>query len=89
MVKAYIMTSMNPGTYTKALEEIKKIDHVEKISIVTGDYDIVVKVNVHTLEHLHKITSRLHMINGIQKTTTQVIEKEIDLSETYKNVQSV
>lgn len=82
------MTSMYPGTYNKALDEMKKINHIEKISIVTGDYDIVVKVNVHNLAHLHKITSQLHLIYGIQKTTTQVIEKEIDLSEGTINVRS-
>lgn len=82
MVKAYIMTSMYPGTYTKALNEIKKINHIEKISVVTGDYDIVVKVNVKNLEHLHILTSQLQIVNGVEKTNTQVIEKEIDLSKT-------
>lgn len=83
MVRAYIMTSMYPGTYTKALDEIKKINDIEKISIVTGEYDIVVKVNVKNLEHLHKLTSQLRIVNGIEKTTTQVIEKEIDLSKKH------
>jgi DNA-binding Lrp family transcriptional regulator len=81
MVKAYIMTSMYPGSYTQALDEIKKINDIEKISIVTGEYDIVVKVNVKNLENLHKLTSQLRIVNGIEKTTTQVIEKEIDLSK--------
>jgi DNA-binding Lrp family transcriptional regulator len=89
MVKAYIMTSMYPGSYTKALDEIKKIDHIEKISVVTGDYDIVVKVNVKNLEHLHKMTSKLQVVDGVEKTTTQVIEKEIDLSGVYKNASSL
>jgi DNA-binding Lrp family transcriptional regulator len=81
MVKAYIMTSMYPGSYTKALNEIKKINDIEKISIVTGEYDIVIKVNVKNMEHLHKLTNRLHSVEGLEKTTTQVIEKEIDLSK--------
>ncbi len=77
MVKAYIMTSMSPGTYTKALTAMKGIKNIEKISVVTGEYDIVVKVNVKNLEHLHKLTSQLHNVQGVEKTTTQVIEKEI------------
>jgi DNA-binding Lrp family transcriptional regulator len=75
-IHAYIMTSMYPGIYTKALEEIKKLNHIEKISIVTGDYDIVVKVNVKNLEQLHTLTSQLQKVNGVEKTNTQVIEKE-------------
>ena len=75
-IQAYIMTNMYPGAYTKALNEMKKIKNIEKISIVTGDYDIVVKVNVKNLEQLHNLTSQLHKVNGVERTNTQVIEKE-------------
>ena len=70
------MTNMYPGAYTKALDEMKKIKYIEKISVVTGDYDIVVKVNVKNLEQLHKLTCQLHKVDGVEKTNTQVIEKE-------------
>ena len=76
MVKAYIITCMTPGPYTKSLEEIKKINHIEKISLVTGEYDIVVKVDVKNLEQLHLLTTQLQKIHGVEKTTTHVIEKE-------------
>jgi len=75
-IQAYIMTIMYPGAYTKALDEMKKIKCIEKISVVTGDYDIVVKVNVKDLGQLHKITNQLHKVHGVEKTNTQVIEKE-------------
>ena len=76
LIQAYIMMNMYPGTYNKALDEIKKINNVEKISIVTGKYDIVVKVNVRNLEQLNKLTNDLHKVDGVEKTNTQVIEKE-------------
>jgi DNA-binding Lrp family transcriptional regulator len=75
-IQAYIMTNMYPGAYTKALNEMKKIKYVKKISIVTGDYDIVVNVNVKNLGQLHKVTSQINKVNGVEKTNTQVIEKE-------------
>lgn len=75
-IQAYIMTNMYPGAYDKAIDEMKKIRYIEKISIVTGDYDIVVKAKVENLEQLHKLTSQLHKVRGIEKTNTQVIEKE-------------
>ena len=78
-IQAYIMTNVYPGMYNKALDEIKKINHIEKISIVTGNYDIVVKVNVKNLEQLYKITSKLHKVIGVEKTNTQIIEKECQL----------
>jgi DNA-binding Lrp family transcriptional regulator len=75
-IQAYIMTNMYPGAYTKALNEMKKIKYIEKISVVTGDYDIVVKVNVKNLDQLNKLTTQLHKVNGVERTNTQVIEKD-------------
>ena len=75
-IHAYIMMNMYPGTYNKALDEIKKINNIEKISIVTGYYDIVVKANVKNLGQLNKLTSLLHKVNGVEKTNTQIIERE-------------
>jgi DNA-binding Lrp family transcriptional regulator len=75
---------MYPGMYNKALDEMKKIKNIEKISIVTGDYDIIVKVNVKNLEQLHKLTSQIHKVNGVEKTNTQIIEKECKLFNVIK-----
>jgi len=52
---------------------------VEKISVIAGEYDIVVRVHVKNLEKLLEVTNEIQMINGVKKTTTQVIEKEITL----------
>jgi DNA-binding Lrp family transcriptional regulator len=83
-IQAYIMTCMYPGMYNKVLDEMKKIKNIEKISIVTGDYDIIVKVNVKNLEQLHKLTSQIHKVNGVEKTNTQIIEKECKLFNVIK-----
>jgi DNA-binding Lrp family transcriptional regulator len=70
---------MQPGDTSKAIIEMRKIENVEKISVVAGEYDIVIRVLVNTLDNLLKVTDKLHMIKGVKKTTTQVIEKEIAL----------
>jgi DNA-binding Lrp family transcriptional regulator len=70
---------MQTGSSEKAISEMRKIENVEKISVVAGEYDIVVRVRVKSLEHLLKVTNKVQMINGVKKTTTQVIEKEISL----------
>jgi DNA-binding Lrp family transcriptional regulator len=79
MMNAYILISMQPGNSDKAIAEMRKIEHVEKISIVAGEFDIVIRVKVETLEELLESTNKIQMIQGVQKTTTQVIEKEIAL----------
>jgi DNA-binding Lrp family transcriptional regulator len=70
---------MKPGKSDMAIREMRKIENVEKISIVAGDYDIVVRVHVKSLEKLLVVTDKLQMIEGVRKTTTQVIEKEITI----------
>ena len=70
---------MQPGNSDKSIQTMRKIKNVEKISIVAGEYDIVVRVTVKSLDMLLKVTNELQMIEGVRKTTTQVIEKEIAL----------
>ena len=79
MINAYVLITMQPGKSDNIIKEMRKIENVEKISVVAGEYDIVVRVHVKNLENLLKVTNKLQMIKGVKKTTTQVIEKEIAL----------
>jgi len=79
MINAYILITMRPGNTDKAITEMRKIENVEKISIVAGEFDIVVRVRVKHLENLLKVTEKIQMIEGVKKTTTQIIEKELAL----------
>ncbi|MBN2603081.1 MAG: Lrp/AsnC ligand binding domain-containing protein [Candidatus Thermoplasmatota archaeon] len=79
MINAYILIMMQPGKTDKAIKEMKKIDKVAKISIIAGEYDIVVRAQVDSLEELLDVTDKIQLVDGVSKTTTQVIEKEITL----------
>ena len=79
MINAYILISIRPGKSDNIIRDMRKIENVEKISVVAGEYDVVVRVQVKTLEKLLKVTDNLQLIDGVEKTTTQVIEKEIAL----------
>ena len=70
---------MKPGNSDKAIEEMRTIVDIAKISIVAGEYDIVIRAQVKSLDKLLKVTDKIQLINGVIKTTTQVIEKEIAL----------
>lgn len=79
MINAYILLTMQPGKSDHTIKEIRKLENVEKISVVAGEYDIVVRVCVKKLEKLLEVTNEIQMVDGVKKTTTQVIEKEIAL----------
>jgi DNA-binding Lrp family transcriptional regulator len=70
---------MQPGNSDKAIKEMRQLDNVAKISIIAGEYDIVIRAQVKNLEELLNVTDQIQMIEGVTKTTTQIIEKEISL----------
>ena len=77
MINAYILLVMQPGYSEKAIRRIRTLSSVEKISVIAGEYDIVVRVGVPTMEALLRINQKLQQIPGLEKTTTHVIEKEL------------
>ena len=79
MISAYILITMHPGKSDKAIKEMRQLDNVAKISIIAGEYDIVIRAQVKNLEELLDVTDKIQMIEGVSKTTTQIIEKEISL----------
>ncbi|MFW9953443.1 MAG: Lrp/AsnC family transcriptional regulator [Candidatus Thorarchaeota archaeon] len=77
-VMAYILMRVELGWTDKVIEGLRSIDEATKVSVTTGEYDIVVLVEVEDLETLYEITvNRVHKIPGIAETTTAVIEKMI------------
>lgn len=79
MIKAYILLITYVGNLKAVLEELRKLNHIESISVVAGDYDIIVKARVDALEDLMTLTDNIHAIKGVKRTNTQVIEKEIEV----------
>jgi DNA-binding Lrp family transcriptional regulator len=79
MINAYILINMKPGNTANVINNMRKISDIAKISVVAGEYDIVVRAQVKSLDDLLTVTDKIQMIKGVSKTTTQVIEKEIAL----------
>ncbi|MEM1514356.1 MAG: Lrp/AsnC ligand binding domain-containing protein [Candidatus Thermoplasmatota archaeon] len=79
MIKAYILITTYVGNLKAVLEEMRKLKDVESIAVVAGDYDIIIKAKVNTLEELMELTDKIHEIKGVKRTNTQVIEKEMEV----------
>ena len=79
MINAYILIHVKTGYSDNVIKDMRKIENVRKISIIAGDYDIVLRVEVKSLDRLLKVTNKIQMIKGVNKTTTHIIEKEIAL----------
>ena len=79
LINAYVLVAMQPGNLDNAFKKMSKTENVENTSVVAGEYDMVVRVKVKTLENLHEVTDKIRMMEGVEKTITHVVEKEIAL----------
>ena len=59
------------------VDEIYQIENVAKVSVISGDYDIVLRIKVDNLSNLSKVTNEIQSVSGVKNTDTHIIEKEI------------
>ena len=79
-VRAYVLMTVEIGKTDDVVEELRHIDEAVRIAVTTGEFDIVILVEVDSLEELYNITVRkMHKIPGIAETTTAVVEKMISI----------
>ncbi len=79
MIKAYVLILLYVGKLEEVLDKLRKIENIKSIAVTTGDYDIITRVSVEKLEELMEVTDKIQLAGGIKRTTTSVIEKEIEL----------
>lgn len=57
----------------RTLEELKAIPEVEEIHVVTGEYDLVVKVRARDSAHLQELlVTRVHQVTGFKRSATEI-----------------
>ena len=83
-IPAYIWISINytvPGkkiNQTETARQIKKIDGVYEVYMLTGGSDILVKALVKDITELNNlVTEKLRNVPGVDKTQTSIILKEV------------
>ena len=77
-IYAYIFIKVAIGQLETVLDRLKNIEEAESIAVTTGEYDIVLRIKVSSLEELYRVTiEKIHKINGIVNTLTHIIEKEL------------
>jgi len=79
MIKAYIMILVYVGKLDDVISKLREIGNIVSLAVTAGDYDIIVKVSVDSLEALMEITDKIQLVGNIKRTTTTVIEKEISV----------
>jgi DNA-binding Lrp family transcriptional regulator len=72
-IKAYVLIVTDPGKTKQVYGEIQKVEGISEIHEVMGPYDIVVELDVESLQQIPPILGdRIRPIDGIQSTTSLV-----------------
>lgn len=57
----------------RTLAELQAIPEVEEIHVVTGEYDLVVKIRARDTAHLQELlVSRVHRVTGFKRSATEI-----------------
>ena len=78
MISAYVLTSIkSKGNIHETMEQIKKIRYLKTVSVVSGHHDLMIYVDVPNLDALFDVTHQIQCHPMVTRTSTHVIEREI------------
>ena len=74
MVRAFVLINTELGMEDSVADTLKKIDGIKEVYKSSGVYDIIAKVEAHTLEKFKEIVNRkLRNSKEIKSTITMMI----------------
>lgn len=72
-MKAYVLIVADPGKTKSVFDTLKTVDRVVEVHQVMGPYDILVEIEVESLQDVPSILGeKIRVIDGIQSTTSLV-----------------
>jgi len=73
MITAYVLLRVKPGMDRSVLHNVRKLAQVKEAVTVYGEYDMLIKVEVETLEDLDSfIFDTVRTIKGAESSTTLI-----------------
>lgn len=80
-IPAYILINVDVGKIASVFKQLIDVPQTTHVSVTAGEFDIIIRVMVNDLEELFQITEKIHEIEGILRTVTHVVEKEVTKGE--------
>jgi len=73
MITANVLLRIKPGMDRNVLRNVKKLTQVKAVETVYGEYDMLFKVEIETLETLDSfIFDTIRTIKGVEGSTTLI-----------------
>ncbi len=71
-IKAYILVETEASITPEIISEIREVEGVKEADSVSGPYDIVITVQVNTIDDITPLLRLIRSTPGISKTTTLI-----------------
>jgi len=73
VIEAYVLLRVKPGQDRSVFRKVKKLKRVTEMDTVYGEYDLLIKVQVETMEDLDSfIFDTVRAIKGVERSTTLI-----------------
>lgn len=73
MTDAYVHVMLDAGAATEAAHRIDDLDAVSETHLVTGDYDVVVQLDLEDTDQIPDVVAQdIHGVSGVVDTVTNV-----------------
>lgn len=73
-ITAYVLIMVEAAKAFEVLESIRRVEGVSEAHAITGEYDIIAKIEVADLKELgEKVIGRIHRIEGVERTVTAIV----------------
>ncbi len=76
VIKAYALLETEAAITQESVEEVRRVEGVKAAEPVTGPFDVVVTIEVNTIEDMASVLRQIRSASGVTKTTTLIKLKQ-------------
>ncbi len=74
MIEAYVLLRVKPGMDRSVFQTVQKLKPLKDLETVYGAYDLLMKIQIETMDHLDAfIFDTVRTIQGVERTTTLIV----------------
>ncbi|HMF32061.1 MAG TPA: Lrp/AsnC ligand binding domain-containing protein [Candidatus Lokiarchaeia archaeon] len=77
-IRAHCLVKLAPQKLETVVEEIQQIPGIQNYSVITGDYDGVIDIEVDSMSDLYELYKKIEKVDGIVDTNTHVVMKRFE-----------
>jgi DNA-binding Lrp family transcriptional regulator len=72
-VNCFTMTSCTNKSYTDVMTALRKMDSIQAVYAVSGEWDFIIHIATHTLGELNGELAKINLIKGVAHTSSYIV----------------